>query len=213
MRFVRVSLALHVGVKESRAAGFETNDRIGRAFVRVGRVLVLHMRVRHKQRSEALDDGRILDDRSHRDMRSLNRVYARHTDDALKKLFQRGHVRFEVWQLLVEKHVFRRNHDLGGALAGIDLHTFDNVLERERAPHFRCRPAELAAAAATPRDLNYSKSRTMTNNRNLFDGRLHLFRNLNNPRQARIALHDALEEIAEDALNFAINQIVNLELV
>ena len=100
-----------------------------------------------------------------------------------------------------------------GAFAGVYPDAFEDVFQRKRAAHFGCRPAKLAAASAAARDLNYSESRAMTDDRNFFDRRLHLFRNFDDSRQRRIALHDALEEIAEDAFDLAVDQIVDLELV
>src|SRR6266550_8478236 len=139
---------------------------------------MLYMRIRNQQRSEALDDARIFDDRGHRDVRSLNRINAGNADDAFEKSLQRRNIRLEVRQLLVKKHVFRRNHDLGCAFTGIDLYTFNNMFQRERAAHLRRRSAELAASAATTGYLDHAKSRTMPHDRNFFDGCLHLFWNL-----------------------------------
>ena len=53
----------------------------------------------------------------------------------------------------------------------------------------------------------------MAHNRNLFDRRLRLLRELDDARQRRVAFDDALEQFAEDALDLAVNQIINLELV
>src|SRR6185436_6127525 len=53
----------------------------------------------------------------------------------------------------------------------------------------------------------------MTNNRNLFNRRLHIFWNLDDSRQLRIARHDACEEIVENALDLAIDQVVDLKLI
>ena len=53
----------------------------------------------------------------------------------------------------------------------------------------------------------------MTNNRNLFNRRLHLFGNLDDSRQLRIARHDAPEEIVENAFDLAIDQVVDLKLL
>jgi hypothetical protein len=53
----------------------------------------------------------------------------------------------------------------------------------------------------------------MLNDRNLLNGRLHFFRDLNNARQARIALNDAAEKLSKDLLDLSINQVVDLEFV
>src|SRR6266498_1744949 len=53
----------------------------------------------------------------------------------------------------------------------------------------------------------------MTDNRNLFNRCLHLFRDLDNSWQGWVALHNTIEEIVEDALDLAIDQVVNLKLV
>src|SRR2546421_6005098 len=53
----------------------------------------------------------------------------------------------------------------------------------------------------------------MAHDWNLFDRRLRVLREFDDARQTGVALDDALEEFAEDALDLAVNQIVNLELV
>ena len=53
----------------------------------------------------------------------------------------------------------------------------------------------------------------MTHDRNLFNGCLHLLWYLDNSWQTGIALHDALEEIAEYSLYLTVDQIVDLKLV
>src|SRR6266545_1494228 len=53
----------------------------------------------------------------------------------------------------------------------------------------------------------------MTDNRNLFNRCLHLLGDLDNSWQGWVAFHDAIEKIVENALDFAIDQVVNLKLV
>src|SRR5882724_583168 len=49
--------------------------------------------------------------------------------------------------------------------------------------------------------------------RNLFYGGLHFFRKFDDAWQAWIAGKDASKQVVEDSFNFAIDQVVNLELV
>src|ERR1041384_2034938 len=53
----------------------------------------------------------------------------------------------------------------------------------------------------------------MAHDRNLFDRRLRVLRELDDARQAGIAFDDAPEQIAKDALDLAVDQIVDLEFV
>jgi len=53
----------------------------------------------------------------------------------------------------------------------------------------------------------------MTDNRNLFNRGLHVFGNLDDSRQLRIARHDACEEIVENAFDLTIDQVVDLKLI
>src|SRR5882724_1544757 len=53
----------------------------------------------------------------------------------------------------------------------------------------------------------------MTDHGNLFDGCLHVFRNLDDSGQRWIALHDTREDIAEDSFNLPVDQVVNPKLV
>src|SRR6266498_5766887 len=53
----------------------------------------------------------------------------------------------------------------------------------------------------------------MTDDRNLFNCCLHLLGDLDNSWQRWVALHDATEEIVENALDLAIDQVVDLKLV
>src|SRR5882762_1344128 len=87
------------------------------------------------------------------------------------------------------------------------------MFQRKRAANLRCRPAELATASATTRDLDHTERRTMANNRNLFDSCLHVFRNLDDSRQRWIAPHDPAEDVIENALDLSVDQIVDFELV
>src|SRR5215813_3603216 len=96
MGLVWVRLALHEGVKEARAAGLQTNNGINDTLVRVGRVFMLHMRVRHEQRCQAFNNAWIFNDRSHRDMRRLYRLDTGHASDALEELLKRRYIRREV---------------------------------------------------------------------------------------------------------------------
>src|SRR6185295_8101850 len=118
------------------------------------RTLMLNVRIRNDQRSQALDNRRVFNDRSHGDVRSLNELDSRYADDAFEKSLQRRHIRLEVWQLLVEKHVLRRKQHTVCAFAGIHPDAFENVFQRKRATHLGCRPAELAAASAAASDFN-----------------------------------------------------------
>src|SRR5258705_13965648 len=53
----------------------------------------------------------------------------------------------------------------------------------------------------------------MTENRNLFNRGRHLFGDLDDSRQLRIARHDACEEIVENAFDLTIDQVVDLKLI
>src|SRR4051794_9450148 len=107
MRFVRIRLALHVGIEKAGATCFEAYDWIGGALVRISRVFMVNVRVRHQVGSQPFDDRRILDNWRHRDMRRLNGLDSWDVDDALKKFLKRRCIRLEVWQLLVKEHVLR----------------------------------------------------------------------------------------------------------
>src|SRR6185437_13629054 len=121
------------------------------------RKLMLNVGIRNNQRRQALNDGRILNDRRHGDVRSLNKFNSRYRDDALEKFFQRRHIRLEIWQLLVEKHVLGSEQNTVGTFARVHLHALDNVFQRKRAANLGSRSAKLAAAPAPPRDLDNSE--------------------------------------------------------
>src|SRR5260370_35138076 len=53
----------------------------------------------------------------------------------------------------------------------------------------------------------------MPDDRNLLYGGLHIRRQFYYPRQTWITVENALKELGEDAFDFPINQIVNLELI
>jgi hypothetical protein len=53
----------------------------------------------------------------------------------------------------------------------------------------------------------------MTDHRNLFNRCLHLLRDFDDSRQRWSALHDPREEIVENPLDLAIDQVVDLKLV
>ena len=50
----------------------------------------------------------------------------------IEELFESGHVRLEVRQLLVKEHVFRSEHHLSCTLARVHFSAGDDVFERER---------------------------------------------------------------------------------
>ena len=127
--FVGISFTFHEYIEQARAAGFQTDDRISHAAIAIGRFFVLHMRERNNQRSQTFNDGRIRHDRRHRDVRHLQCIDARHALHHVQHFFQRRHIRFKIRQLLVEKHVLCREHDLGGAFPGIDPRALENVFE------------------------------------------------------------------------------------
>src|SRR5262245_61755750 len=87
------------------------------------------------------------------------------------------------------------------------------MFERKRTPDLRRRRAELAATTATSRDLANAKCRSMSDNRDLLDRRLHVLRDLDYPGQGWIAVDDASKQIREHALDLAVNQVINVEFV
>ena len=90
-------------------------------------------------------------------MRSLNKFNSRNSDDALEEFFQRRHVRLEVRQLLVEKHILGSEQDTVCTFARIHLHALDNMFQRKRATNLGGRSAKLAATPATACDLDHSE--------------------------------------------------------
>src|SRR5437762_13139982 len=53
----------------------------------------------------------------------------------------------------------------------------------------------------------------MANDRNLFHSRLHALGNFDDSIERRIARHHSLEKIAEDTLDLAVDQIIDVELI
>src|SRR3954471_9954660 len=53
----------------------------------------------------------------------------------------------------------------------------------------------------------------MTDDWNLFYGRLHRLRHFDDAFERRIAGHDALEQLAEGALDLAIDQVIDVEFI
>ena len=53
----------------------------------------------------------------------------------------------------------------------------------------------------------------MAHHGNLFHCRLHVLWHFDDSRQRRIARHDALEDVVENTLDLAIDQVVDLKLV
>ena len=213
MGFVRISLALHEDFEETRAAGFQPDDRVRHAMIRIGGFLVLHMREGNNQRRQSFDDSWIFDDRRHRDVRHLEGLDAGHALHAFQHRFQRRNVCFEVCFLLIEEHVLSCEHDFRSAFARIDAHAFHDVLKRERTADFCRWSAELTTATTASGNLNYAKGRAMLDHGNLFDRRLHFLGHLDDPLERWIAGHHALEEIAEDSFDLAIDQIIDVELI
>jgi hypothetical protein len=58
-----------------------------------------------------------------------------------------------------------------------------------------------------------SQTPTMPDDRNLFDRRLHVFRNFDDAWQCRVARQDSSKQLGKDALDLAIDQVVDLEFV
>ncbi len=83
MALVGISLALHENIEQARTAGFQADNRIGHALIRISRFFMLHVRIRHNQRSKSLNDSRIFDHRRHRDVRHLQGFNSRDALDAL----------------------------------------------------------------------------------------------------------------------------------
>src|SRR5713226_7607767 len=71
MGFVRISLALHEDFEEPRTTGFQANDWIRHALIRVRRFFMLHVRIGNDQRCQTLNDSRIHNYWRHRDVRHL----------------------------------------------------------------------------------------------------------------------------------------------
>src|SRR6266478_190517 len=88
VRLVRIRLPFHVGIEEPGAAGLQADDRIGVAFVRMRRALMLNVRIGNDQRSQTLNNRRILYDWRHRDVRSLNEFNSGDADDAFEEFLQ-----------------------------------------------------------------------------------------------------------------------------
>ena len=146
-------------------------------------------------------------------MRHLQGFDSGHALHPAQHRLERGSVGLEIRGLLIEEHVLSRQHDFRRALASIHAHAFHDVLERKRAANFRGRSAELATASATARDLNHAEGRTVFDDRNLFDSRLHALRHFDDSFERWIAGHHALEQIAEDALDLAVDQVIDVEFI
>src|SRR6059036_3203563 len=94
-----------------------------------------------------------------------------------KHCFQRGHIGFKVWPLLIEEHVLGGDHDLRSPFARIDARALHDVLQWERATDFRRRSTELATATTAARYFDDPERGTVANDWDLLHGRLHLLGN------------------------------------
>src|SRR5437899_4260033 len=171
------------------------------------------MRYGTNLRRQSFHDSRNFDDRRHGDVRHLEGLDAGHALHALQHRFQRRNVCFEVCLLLIEEHVLSGEHYFRSAFARIDARAFHDVLKRERTAHFCRRPAELTTATTASGDLNYAKGRAMLDHGNLFDRRLHFLGHLDDPLERWITGHHALEEIAKDSFDLAVDQVIDIEFV
>ena len=71
----------------------------------------------------------------------------------------------------------------------------------------------MTATTAAAGNFYDAKRRAMSHDRNLFHRRLHRFRHFDNSFERRIGGHDPLEQIAEDAFYFAVDQIIDIEFI
>src|ERR1043165_8515224 len=87
------------------------------------------------------------------------------------------------------------------------------MLHRKTASDLGRRGAELAPATTAASDLDDTERRAMPHDRDFLDGRLFFFWVFYDPLDGRTARHDPLKKIRPNALDLAVDQIIDIKVI